>query len=598
MANVCLVRPLLSPTDFNGYPLNLLILAAALRESRHTVAIRDYDYLKEIDATWGTPDFARRAAAEIVSGAPAYVGITSMCSNYVLALDLAKQIKARSPSTHVTFGGPHVSLCAQETIARHEYVDTAVIGEGEVTYPDLIDALESGRSLFSVPGIAFRQHQQPIQTSPRQLLADLNESPRAAYDLVDVRAYVAASRSTYLEIYAGSGCPFQCTFCSTSIVWQRKYRTMSAARIVSEMAHLNETYGVEAFSLIHDNLSSNRTFIGEIAAAIHRRGLPIRWGFSSRIDTLDSDTVARVAASGCDYIFFGIETGSARIQATMKKKLKLETIYATLECCMTHGIRPTTSFILGFPDETAEDVASTVRLAFKCKVAGSRRSFINLLSPYTGTPVMRDYAEGLTLEPSSMNSTMISYLTERHLDMIRGDPFIFANYYSLPYSHSTLSAAEYGDLVDFFTIALMRYPFTVSYLLNDRQVDPVELFRDFSSTMRRMSHVDRNALALTLRLGDLRPYVSPDYYDELASVFCFDMSLHLVSTADTTSVLYSGRIRPGLTGLDGTLTGVETRHYLHNLRGDAVHTTEISDDLSQLYELQGLPAIRSESYQG
>lgn len=382
MSTICLVRPLLSPTDFNGYPLNLLILGAALREAGHTVVIRDYDYLKEIDPSWASAAFAQRAAHDIVGTHARYVGITSMCSNYVLALDLAEGIKALSPETHVTLGGPHVSLCARETIARYKSIDSAVIGEGEVTYPELIDALERGRDLLLVPGIAFRRDRLPIVTSPRELLADLNQSPRPAYDLVDVRAYVAAAKSNYLEVYAGSGCPFQCTFCSTSIVWKRKYRTMSATRIVSEMAFLNAAYNVTAFNLIHDNLSTEKAFIREIARTIRALGLRIRWGFSSRIDTLDSETVECVAESGCDYVFFGVETGSTKIQATMKKKLKLSMIYDTLECCIHHGIRPTASFILGFPDETPDDVASTVRLAFKCKVAGARRSFINLLSPY------------------------------------------------------------------------------------------------------------------------------------------------------------------------------------------------------------------------
>src|ERR1700741_3936381 len=164
MAKICLVRPLLSATDFNGYPLNLLILASALRNAGHTVEICDYDYLKEIDGRWANEGFARRAAADVLAHSPDFVGITSMCSNYVLALDLAEELKASSPTTHITFGGPHVSLCARETLDRHHYVDTAVIGEGEITYLALIECVENDGDLAAVPGLAFRNEGRTIVT--------------------------------------------------------------------------------------------------------------------------------------------------------------------------------------------------------------------------------------------------------------------------------------------------------------------------------------------------------------------------------------------------------------------------------------------------
>src|SRR5262245_11782933 len=128
MAVVCLVRPLLSPTEFSGYPLNLLILASCLRRDGHVVEICDYDYLKEIDSSWRAGGFAERAARDVLSRSPHFVGITAMCSNYVLALDFAKRLKASAPGVHITLGGPHVSLCALETLDRHPYIDTAVLG--------------------------------------------------------------------------------------------------------------------------------------------------------------------------------------------------------------------------------------------------------------------------------------------------------------------------------------------------------------------------------------------------------------------------------------------------------------------------------------
>lgn len=595
MAKICLVRPLLSATDFNGYPLNLLILASALRNAGHSVEICDYDYLKEIDESWAREGFARRAAADVLARNPDFVGITSMCSNYVLALDLAEELKAASPATHITFGGPHVSLCARETLDRHSSVDTAVIGEGEVTYPALVECIENDGDLSKVLGLAFRNDGRTVVTAPRPLLPDLNLSPRPAYDLVDIPSYASAAHSNYLELYAGSGCPFRCTFCSTSIVWERKYRTMSAERIVSEMQELNSRYGASAFNLIHDNLTTDKAFIKEIASLIRERGLRVRWGFSSRIDTIDLQTIQLVVEAGCDYVFFGVESGSDKIQATMKKRLKLRTIWETLEQCVNHGIAPTTSFILGFPDEDLDDVAGTIRLAFACKVRGARRSFINLLSPYTGTPVMLQNIDKLQFNMESANSTMISFLEEKHFSVIKSDPFIFANYYSLDYNDSPLSAKDYSGLVDFYTICLFRYAFVVSFLLNEVGVDPLSFFRDLEARLTDLSVTERNNLDLEISHADLRPYLTSGNELFAHSLLSFDQSLRMASLSKDQGVLYSGAARLVGGGVSPRMVPSDTvRDYLLHFDGDTVNGVALSREHSLLYELQGLPAIRSE----
>lgn len=589
---VCLVRPLLSPTDFNGYPLNLLILASALRHAGHFVHICDYDFLKEGDPSWAAGGFAKRAARHILEYGPSFVGITALCSNYVLALDLAEELKAMSTTVHVTLGGPHVSLCARETLERHPYIDTAVIGEGEVTYPELIRCLEEHADLPSIPGIAFRRGDTIVRNPPRPLLPDLNASPRPAYDLVDVSAYVAAAVGDYLEVYAGSGCPFTCTFCSTSIVWARKYRTMTPERIVDEMQTLS-SYGAPAFSLVHDNLTTNKPFVARIAALIRERGLRVRWGFSSRIDTIDLDTIRTVAAAGCDYVFFGVESGSAKTQKSMRKRLKLDRILEVVEACIDHGIAPATSFILGFPDEDLEDVAATIRLAFTCRVLGARRSFINLLSAYTGTPIMEQHQAGLSFRRETANSTMVSFLEEKHYRHIEADRFIFANYYSLDYSNSPLDAGEYLDIVDFYTICLFRYRYVISYLINDLTVDPTALFRSLRPRVRSLTVQGRNNLDFVLTYDDVRLHAGAEHAEIARALLLFDQAAWLVATTESDGLIFSGPLRIGngtfRTNLvpDGT-----TRHYLLKFANGEMYAHELDPGLSQLYELQGMHALR------
>lgn len=596
MARICLVRPLLSPTEFNGYPLNLLILGKCLLLKGHDVFICDFDFEKEQDPSWQEGNFAARATAKILSYEPDFVGITSMCSNYVLALDLAETIKTTAPEVHITFGGPHVSLCAKETLERYPYVDTAVIGEGEVTYPELIDYCMHDQDLHPVKGIAFRDQLGTVKVTPRRaLLSDLNLSPSPAYHLVDIEAYVKASAGSYLEIYAGSGCPFKCTFCSTSIVWERRYRTMEATRIVGEMEKLHKLYGAKAFNLIHDNLTTTKAFLNEITDIIREKELDIRWGFSSRIDTIDQPTIERVSASGCDYIFFGVESGSDKIQKTMKKRLKLGQITEILKLCLEANIAPTTSFILGFPNEDYEDIVKTIQLAFLCRVAGARRSFLNLLSAYTGTPVMEEFKDELVYNRATMNTTMVSFLEEHHFPIIEADKFIFANFYSLPYTNSVFDASKYTDIVDFYTICLFRFRFSFAYLINECAVDPIHMFENLRTKIANLNPEERLHLGLNFTTEDFNEFLSNEQLRELNDLLAFDNAVWLTQNSESGSLVYAGAIKI-MSGsfLSQISVHDQKNHYLLSYtNGEELQVNPIPEELSLLYKVQGLQSINA-----
>lgn len=595
---VALVRPLLSADGFNGYPLNLLILAAAIREVGHQPALFDYDYLKELDSSWDSPDFSARAAEEILSCQPDVVGITSMCSNYVLAVDLSNEIKKRAPHVHITFGGPHVSLCALETLESFPAVDTCVLGEGEVTFPALLQCLEHQDDLSPILGIAYRDaNGTPVKTSPRPLMKDITLSPRPAYDLVDMQSYINTSQDVYMQVYTGSGCPFDCSFCSTSLVWERKYRVMGAQRVVDEIEYLHKTYNVTHFNLIHDNLTSNKAYIHGIAEEITRRHLKINWGYSSRIDTLDERTCQITAAAGCNYIFFGVESASEKIQKVVRKRLKVPMIHKTLRHCLENGILPTTSFILGFPEEEREDIEATIRLAYACKINGVWRSFINLLSPYTGTSLMRNSTK-LILNWDYLNTSMSSFLYDRHKQEIAKNPYIYANFYFLDYAQSYLNEHDYSLLVDFYTMCLFKYPFTISYLINDLGISPLTVFERFRSMIKAIPSTERYALKFTLKEEDFQELVEAERFYDLSSVLLYDQSIVQTSQSKAGSrLLYQGSaflpdaVPENLLEQPVVMPG--TRYFLQENAVQQVATYELTCEQYEAFLAQGVPSLRS-----
>jgi hypothetical protein len=133
--------------------------------------------------------------------------------------------------------------------------------------------------------------------------------------------------------------------------------------------------------------------------------------------------------------------------------------------------------------------------------------------------------------------------------------------------------------------------------LNDLGVAPIAFFRHFSKRVRALSLESRYALALSISLADLRPLVSPEKHADLLSAFCFDVALRMVSPPSSNpSVLYSGSVRLNSSRLDDALTGPEIKHYIHHATNVSIHTCEISEEVSRLYELRGVPAVRVSSF--
>jgi hypothetical protein len=284
----------------------------------------------------------------------------------------------------------------------------------------------------------------------------------------------------------------------------------------------------------------------------------------------------------------------------MGKRLKLRQIHEVLDTCLRYGIQPTTSFILGFPDEELDDVRSTIRLAFECRARGARRSFINLLSAYTGTPVMREQQDRMKFVRSEANTTMTSFLEEHHYAYIENDREVFSNYYSIDYSQSAIgSASKYGDLVDFYTICLFKYRFSIAHLINEIGVDPIAFFDQCRGKISDLSVEQRNKLGLDLSSEDIRSTVLISQHLEIETMHALDLALWSVTT-NKRGVLVNGKlVLNSISGDSASFSAASpTRYFLVGRTSVDVHISPLSDAIGQLYEAQGMEIYRPASLCG
>ena len=435
-----LIRPPYK-TDSICPPINLMALAASI-EPMHQVSICDFVVPYIHDEMSLDAEGMRRAARRVLEDPAPVLGFTSMCSSYAAALRIAQECKRQDPGRFILFGGPHASFVALETMRAFDFVDATVAGEGEATLRELLDAIRDGSPFSSIAGLTFRDGDRIVQNSARPVPGDLDHLPMPAFHLIeDVDRYYEKRAERFIEIEAGRGCPFECTFCSTSLFFSRKYRVKSPERLVEEMRWLKSHWRIDSFGLIHDNLTASKDKVRALCRHFLESGDSFQWHCSSRTDTIDRPLMELMKEAGCQGIFFGVETGSQQMQKVMGKRLKIHRIPDTFQNLQEVGIDATASFIIGFPEETLPMLDDSLTMALGLRLAGVRDVQLHPLSALPGTRVLTEHGSRLQFHPHLLtfhDITSVIDITDVEMEWIERYPSIFSNFYAVPPLHYAL----------------------------------------------------------------------------------------------------------------------------------------------------------------
>ena len=315
---------------------------------------------------------------ELDSFRPNLVGITSVSQNYNYAKAYAHMAKQRG--IPVIIGGVHISALPQ---TKTQDMDVAVLGEGEETIVELVEALMDGRSLINIKGTAFRDDANVFhQTKPRDLIEPLDEIPFPARDLFKIRAQS--------NIFSSRGCPYRCVFCSSSRYWQ-KVRFFSAEYVVEEIREMVGRYGVKRINFYDDLMIADLPRLHRIVGLISRdpklRG--IKFWINARANLITSDVARLLNAMGVVSVGLGLESGNAKTLKFLKGgSVTVNDNYGAIRILHHYGIKATGSFIIGSPYETRAEILDTYNFI---KESGIDFADTFLLTPFPGTPIW-DYA--------------------------------------------------------------------------------------------------------------------------------------------------------------------------------------------------------------
>lgn len=350
-------------------PLNLGYLASYLLsrgKGFYKVAILDAEALSLTFES--VADYLRAEKPEVV-------GITSSTPAYSSALIISRMIKEIDKRIKVVMGGMHPSAMAPE-VAGEDSVDFAVLGEGELTFFELLEAIRNGRPAQEVAGIIFRTNGELKLTQPRALIQDLDCLPFPARELMPHHLYqppptkrISAFNPT--SITSARGCPFRCYFCSAHVVWARKYRYRSARNVVDEIELCVNKFNFREFSFTDElfTLIPARTI--SICEEILKRKLDIAWICMCRAGQLTPELLKLMKRAGCRKISFGVESGDPDILKSIHKDVTLEEISESIRLTHKAGIRSVAGFMIGNLGENETTVKRTISFAKKlnCDIA-------------------------------------------------------------------------------------------------------------------------------------------------------------------------------------------------------------------------------------
>ncbi len=357
---------------FRFPPLGLGYLASYLRQHNIQVSLVDCTFLSQ-----------REAIEQVMSETPRIIGIYSMFSMKQAAKYMAKHLK--NSCEVLVAGGPLPTISPEEFL---EDFDIVVIGEGEQTLLELVQATENRRPLSTVKGIAYKTNEEGkvAYTVPRGLIEDLNTLPFPARDLFDNQAYKNHYKErfgyTTTSIITSRGCPFNCDFCSRA-VFGNKHRSRSAANVAEEMEDV-QTLGYDRIWFADDCFTLNRKRLHSVCDEVIHRGLKIQWECLSRVDTIDFETAQRMRQAGCIRVFFGIESGNDVVLALMRKQATTDVARKAVLTTKSAGIQVGAFFIIGYPGETDKTVLDTLKFASSLPL-----DYLSFTMPYPipGTPL-------------------------------------------------------------------------------------------------------------------------------------------------------------------------------------------------------------------
>jgi anaerobic magnesium-protoporphyrin IX monomethyl ester cyclase len=328
---------------------------------------------------------------------------------------IAKRLK---PGILTLVGGPHPSALPEFVLSSMPNADFAWKAEAEEGLPGFLNLFSEYRHsipehlLNTVPGLVWRSKQEErIVVNKPGFGIDLDSftpdwgllRPETYPGFEERKTYSTRIWDGFFHVSTTRGCPFPCTYCNAPNLSGKKLRHRSVDRVLEELTMLKERYGAKRFSIIDDEFTLSKKYATSFCKGLIDSKLNMKWDCPNgvRMDSLYPELLQLMEEAGCDAMCVGIESGNERVQKLIKKKVTVQTIKDRAAMISNRSrIRITGYFMIGFLDETEEEIQDTIEMA--CSLPLTRAAF-NVVIPIPGTQIFDELIDKGKLKTEEIN---------------------------------------------------------------------------------------------------------------------------------------------------------------------------------------------------
>lgn len=358
------------------FPIGLSVIANTLKHHDITPELIDLIPMDTADR--------ERVFQESIPQEPAIYGFSIMIGGYHLdeVERYAAIIRKQSPDSIIVYGGSLPSSITHAMLERC-YCDYVIHGEGEVSFPELVKALNANnREPDDVIGVFYRRRGDVLGVRNKRI-RKLDHLSNPDFELFDMDFYVRYLNETSQswELMASRGCCGKCEFCYKFMGDGLSMR--NADYVLDEIEYVMDTYSLNSFYFIDENFLQVTRYFNEFIEKKNDRNLDFKFIVQSRIDAITRPKCEVGSDNGLICISTGIESVSQRTLDQIRKNISISDVEEKIAMMRKYGIKPAVNFIIGFPWETEQDyldmydfierndLAMHAKLAYLCPLPGT-----------------------------------------------------------------------------------------------------------------------------------------------------------------------------------------------------------------------------------
>lgn len=239
-----------------------------------------------------------------------------------------------------------------------------------------------------------------VRQNPQDTNFDINAFPQMDYSIMrDLRPDFFSEEFSY---FSSRGCPFDCSYCVASIIYNRRWYNKSEDKVVHELMQAYREFRYKSVFFWDDNLFVDPKRLINILSRLDQEGIRFKWSGFCRADLfarLDDAVIKGLKDKGLSWISIGAESGAQKTLDNLKKGIKVEQIKGSVIKLKNWNISCDLSFMAGLPNEEVSDFYATLDLVKWIKSTHPRCSTrVFRFIPYPKMPIIRPFERALPLD--------------------------------------------------------------------------------------------------------------------------------------------------------------------------------------------------------